>query len=554
MKRLLLLTIFAALFLRLWGLDKVPPELFGDELDVGYHAYSLLTTSRDYYGQLLPTYIHSFSEWRAPGLMYATVPFVAIFGLNEWGIRLPSAVFSVITLILLYFLTQKITGNNKIAFWSVLILTVSPWHIQYSRAAFEVSLLLMLLSLGVLFFVLGLKKNIYLAVSGVMFALTFYTYSTANLFTPLLLLLLFLTFKDRLKEIPKPALVFPSVLFILLSLPIGYQVLFGFAAERYNNFSIFTDSEIVRNINTKRAEGGDFFLTHVFHNKPLEWSRRILANYTSAFSPQFLFIDGDVTFRHSIHEMGQLYWVQLPLILLGIWSLLKRRSLASMFFLGWLLIAPISSSLTRDGAYHATRLILMLIPLTVISAYGLNELLELRKPKTKLIVLSIIFIFLVGQFIFYIYRYWVDYPKESWRWWHYGYKEAMQFMKEKETEYDIIAFNNTYEPALVRFLFWWQYPPDRFLGEFKSDKPQEGVLPGFNGFTLSNRYYFGVPQAADGGLANFVKPNILYLVSQRDEVAGDWDLEKAPPAGIKVLKTIRNPYNTPVFYVVTGVK
>jgi len=47
----LLLILFLATFLRFWQLDVVPPELFGDELDIGYHAYSLLKTGKDYYGQ-----------------------------------------------------------------------------------------------------------------------------------------------------------------------------------------------------------------------------------------------------------------------------------------------------------------------------------------------------------------------------------------------------------------------------------------------------------------------------------------------------------------------
>src|SRR3990170_1288457 len=114
--KIILFTIllFSAI-LRIWGLNKVPPELFGDELDVGYHAYSLLKTGRDYYGQLMPTYIHSFSEWRAPLLMYATVPFVATFGLNEWGVRLPSAVFGILSVYLLYLLVAKTLKNERLA-------------------------------------------------------------------------------------------------------------------------------------------------------------------------------------------------------------------------------------------------------------------------------------------------------------------------------------------------------------------------------------------------------------------------------------------------------
>src|SRR3989344_2294136 len=176
----LLTILFLAAFLRVWGLDKVPPELFGDELDVGYHAYSLLHTGRDYQGQFLPTYIHSFSEWRAPLLMYATVPSVAIFGLNEWGVRLPAAVAGVLSVYLLYIIVSELskrytpsTNHNSLGLIAAFLLAISPWHLQYSRAAFEASLLLTLILSAVLFFFRALRRPFFLTLSAIFFALTF---------------------------------------------------------------------------------------------------------------------------------------------------------------------------------------------------------------------------------------------------------------------------------------------------------------------------------------------------------------------------------------------
>ena len=150
----LVLIFSLAFFLRFYRLDHL--ELFGDELDVGYQAYSLLKTGRDYMGQKLPFYIHSFAEWRAPLLMYATAPFVGIFGLNEWGVRLPPVVFGLLDIFLLYCLVKLLTKNEKLALISAFILTVIPWHIHYSRTAFEATLLLALMLGGTILF---LKKN-----------------------------------------------------------------------------------------------------------------------------------------------------------------------------------------------------------------------------------------------------------------------------------------------------------------------------------------------------------------------------------------------------------
>lgn len=551
-KKIILAAILAlAAVLRVAGLDRVPPELFGDELDVGYHAYSLLKTGRDYYGQFLPTYIHSFSEWRAPLLMYVTTPFVGVFGLNEYGVRLPSAILGVLSIFLLYLLVKKTLRSERVALLAAFILAVSPWHLQYSRAAFEASLFLTLLLSGALLFLAGLSKNRWFYASAACFALTFYTYNTSNIFTPGLLLLLVLVNKNKLKTLAPKNLFGPATLFVLLSLPLVYHVFFGFAAERYGKFSLFTDTGIVDEINRKRTAGGDTYVEKILHNRPIGWGRRIAETYATAFSPQFLFMDGDITLRHSIQEVGELYWIQLPLLLFGaFWLLRKKDRKWAMFWFAWLLLAPIPASLTVDGARHATRLILMLPALTVITAVGAEAL--LRKRRLRKLTLVLVALIFLGEFTLYLHRYWVHYPQESWRWWQIGYKEAMTYMKENEENYRIVAFNNTYEPTLLRFLFWWEYPPSKFQDEFRGDKLKDDPFPNFNGFGLEERYFFGLPDHEIGGAPGFVTPDIIYLASHEHEAGGDWDWEKSPPPGVRVLKTARNLYGQPVLYVITG--
>ena len=76
MSWILSIILALGLFLRVGLLNRVPPELFGDELDVGYQAYSLLKTGKDMYSQILPIYIHSLSEWRSPELVYQAMQFI----------------------------------------------------------------------------------------------------------------------------------------------------------------------------------------------------------------------------------------------------------------------------------------------------------------------------------------------------------------------------------------------------------------------------------------------------------------------------------------------
>src|SRR3989304_1484349 len=99
---LLILVLVLATFLRLWRLDINPPGLTPDEAALGYNAYSILKTGRDEYGDLLPIIFKSFGDYKPGFYVYLTVPFVAVFGLNEWSVRLPSALSGVLAIFLIH--------------------------------------------------------------------------------------------------------------------------------------------------------------------------------------------------------------------------------------------------------------------------------------------------------------------------------------------------------------------------------------------------------------------------------------------------------------------
>ncbi|MEK7154701.1 MAG: glycosyltransferase family 39 protein [Patescibacteria group bacterium] len=514
-----------SLFLRVSLLNVVPPELFGDEIDVGYQAYSLLKTGKDLYGQILPTYIHSLSEWRAPLLMYATVPTVAAFGSNEWGVRLPSAIFGSLAPIILFLLVTETFKNwkLKIGICASIALAVMPWHVWYSRAAFETVLMLDLTMLGTLLF---LKKRFSL---GLLFlALAMYTYSTATLFIPLWIL--FLHFFTRTR--PK---ILSLVLLAVILTPLIFNTISGRASARFELLSVFNSSDIFKN---QQLRKDDTFLPIIWHNKFEYSARAFLNNYLRAFSTDFLFIRGDPVFRHSPQVTGQLLPLSAPFVVLGLWYLAKRKQ---WLWFVWLLLAPLPAALTADGGYHATRLFFMIPPLAVAMGAGFLQL-----PKSLgyflLLLLTINFIW-VGHY------YVVHYPKDASVWWHVGYKDVLTKLANISPDYSRVFINNTYEPSLERFLFWTKYSPALFHKSFIIDKPQAEVVPNYNGFTLDGKYYFGNFSKTD--YRSYLIPGSLYLISQRDNVDGDWDWRVSPPDNITVLATSTNLSNQPLFYLIT---
>ncbi len=553
--------IICAALLRLNALSKVPPALFGDEIDVGYQAYSLLKTGKDMEGRPLPFFVRSTAEYRAPLFIYSDVPFIAIFGLNEWGVRLSAAFWGLVSILGLYLLVNTLF-DTKVALISSAFMAISPWSIQYSRAAFEVTMLISFIIFGIYFYLLGLKKKYLLPISALLFGLTPYIYSTADVFVPLLILILLIINFKTIKDAKRWLTVALLVIF-LTSLPAFWYVLRGQASQRFQLVSIFQDSVLLDKIDLAR-KGEIYYKTDgtkvvmngssekVFYNKPAIFLQVFILNYLRAFSLPFLFSQGDPNLRQSIQEMGELYFADLLFILIGIRELFVDRNTRSrLLILGWLLISPIPAALTFDGGFHATRLFLMLPPLMILSALGAKYFLN-QKFLIKCIGGSIALL-LVINFIFYLHRYYLHYPIESWRFWQIGFKESMTYIADNQNNFNVIVMNNTYEPALERFLFYDKFDPALFQSLYHGEKLIKDIIPGVTGFNLGNKFYFGTLSGQYKGAEAFeriMKPGMLYLASARDETGGQ--ILSGEYSDFRVAKTVYDPLGNPIFYLLEG--
>jgi len=92
-KPLIAVLILAAV-LRFYHLGFNPPSPYWEEAALGYDAYSILKTGKDFHGHSWPLIaFESFGDYKPSLYFYATVPSVAIFGLNTFAVRFPSAFF-----------------------------------------------------------------------------------------------------------------------------------------------------------------------------------------------------------------------------------------------------------------------------------------------------------------------------------------------------------------------------------------------------------------------------------------------------------------------------
>jgi len=110
---LLIAIIILAAGLRLWQLGSVPPSPDWDEAALGYDAYSIMHTGRDEFGKFLPVVLRSFDDYKPALYAYLAIPTVAMLGLNIFAVRLPSALFGIISVIAVFYLVQELFRDFK---------------------------------------------------------------------------------------------------------------------------------------------------------------------------------------------------------------------------------------------------------------------------------------------------------------------------------------------------------------------------------------------------------------------------------------------------------
>lgn len=456
---------FLALFLRLYHLDDYP-ALNADEAALGYNAYSLLQTGQDEHGNPWPINFESFGDFK-PGLsVYLIMPFVYLFGLNELAVRIFPAMLGALTPIILYlFVIEMRVGktkysNNTLAILAGLLLAISPWHIHFSRGLWEVNIATFFILAGFLFAIHQPLSKKRLVISVIFFILSMYTYHATRVVAPILgLVILVINRKEYLAKFKE---LLPAVFVgLLLITPLVISLFSSEGLARAGGVSIFSDTGLVNRINERRNNYPDpnAFTVRLQHNRYVYYSIEFLGNLVSHFDPRFLFISGDEITRNKVPGMGQLYLFEAITVPIGILYIIKDRR-KWWIILAWLLIAPVPSALTYQ-APHALRSHNMMIPLTIISAFGLAKLIEKVKLSKKIVtfaVATIIGLSLLNYINSYYNRMAVEYPFSS----QYGVKELVQYIRSVESNYDRIYVTDRYDQPYILFLFYLQYPPADF--------------------------------------------------------------------------------------------
>ncbi|KKU92428.1 MAG: hypothetical protein UY21_C0001G0051 [Microgenomates group bacterium GW2011_GWA1_48_10] len=475
---ILLSIVLLGAFLRFYLLGKIPASLDWDEASIGDNAYSLLKTSSDEYGNRFPLSIRSFNDYKPPLYVYATIPSIALFGKNEFAIRFPSAFVGTLSILATFLLIQQLLNFRReknslhyciIALLISFLLAVSPWHIQFSRLAFEANLALFFSLCGWLFLTKFISQGRWWPIipSTLSYVLALYSYHSARLVVPLFLLGIGFYYHRILFARIKTVLVGLGLAIVLL-LPLALSTLQTTSLQaRWGEVSIFSSAGLRDTVKVTLDAQQEYWrqdklqgdrLARLIHTKFISYSRLLAKNYLDHFNFSFLFLEADGNGRHHAPGMGLLYLVEAPFLLYGGYLLLRRRPTYSFFLVWAFLVAPSAASLTADTP-HAVRSLSFLPSFQIITAFGLYSLLSKVKTLFRGPLLLLISLLFLANFYYFFHQYFVHFGIEHASSFQYGYKEMVAKVRALSGEFDQIYVTVKYDQPYIYFLFYGHSDP-----------------------------------------------------------------------------------------------
>lgn len=362
----LLSILVLATFLRFWELKSTPPGLYPDEAMNGNNVVEAMHN-----GALKVFYTDNNGR---EGL-FINIQGLAVkaFGSEPWALRSVSAVFGVLTVLGLFLLAREmfhpLSSRNRIALFASFFLATSFWHLNFSRIGFRAITAPFFLVWGLYFFFrfykdVGNPRSQMLsgAIGGLFFGLGFHSYIAYRVAPALLILPLIAGWKKIRRETCFPCISLIFVLFMTMAI---IPLMLYFTENpadflgRTSQISIFSMENPVKElaINTAKTVG-------------------------------MFWVYGDFNWRHNFSAHPQLNIIVgiffLIGILIAIRYLFKKSAdsterFNSLFLLFWIALMLLPVVISSEGLPHALRAIIVIPPVMILSAFGLDKILQFVK-------------------------------------------------------------------------------------------------------------------------------------------------------------------------------
>lgn len=486
-----IIILILGILLRLWELQKYPVHLSHDEVSQAYDAISIAKTGRDIYGNFLPTIFPSVGDYKSPFYTYATALVYLLIGNHEWMIRVVGVVFWILIIPAVFWFALRLTKDSKIALFAAFFTAISPSEIHFSRKSFEsgAGIFFVLIAFACLLTYLDeQKRSKWLYLGTIFSAFGMYTYFSHAIIIPLMIIVFILIFRKKFTWGFKKYLPVFS-LWILLVIPLIMIILTN-PGSRYRSQAVFItqDSTLESQLN-------------IIANDSLPFSRflqlkttgdAIFNRYLKQLSPEYLFGDGLGLTNQGAIDMGPLLFLQLPLLIMALFYLVRRTDFSNVYKLigVWIALGILPSGLTFE-AFSPHRMVIVFTLLNILSGIGAYWLWQKIKSlkRYKIVIFLFLTALLVFNEIYFFHIYFVNNPYEKSEYIQYPFKQISEFAWSQHDNVDLIVLDPLFggdapfvAPATQYYLaYFGNYPPAKFQKEYKiGHKERETIFDKFS--------------------------------------------------------------------------
>ncbi|WP_029323812.1 glycosyltransferase family 39 protein [Butyrivibrio sp. AE3004] len=444
-----------AIFSRLVFLGSTPSGLHVDEAGMAYDAYCLANYGVDRNLLSFPVYLINFGGGQSALYAYLAAIFVKFLGLNVWALRLPGAIFSLITLFAGEKIVRIICGEDSIAEYIYpIIFTCCPVFVMSARFGLDCNLMLGMttLFLYTMMRAIGSEKTGDYALAGLLAGATLYTYAISYAIMPLFLAVLFviLLVSRKLSALRVISFVIPLA---ILAAPLLVTQYVNINGKESIVFGIITMPALTF------YRGGEIIAPS-------------LTGLLNALKSVFLYDSLDY---NSIPAFGTMYYVTIPFIVIGmVRSIISIKDSAKIKTFGFAILPVlwfacellIGAMLGGDGP-NVNKMNGIFFTLAFFAAFGMETVLLLFSKKRKAMIasctlLACVFIGLSGAFFI---KYFGEYSDNLYLF-QKTIDEPLKVLEKEEYFVDkqvvFIHDNQPYIPPYIFFLLGTKLSPYDF--------------------------------------------------------------------------------------------
>jgi len=438
---LITIILIIGILVRVVGITEFPQGLNQDEASSGYEAYSLLTEGIDRNGKFLPVHFISWGSGQNVLYSYLMIPFIVIFGLTEFAVRLPMAIIGCISLLLTYFTLKKMKNKN-FALVGLAFLAICPWHIMKSRWGLESNLFPDLILIAVYFIIRAIdnKKMYNLYIASVVLGLSAYSYGTAYFFLPVFLIIL-LIYLVKTKQITVKSAIISFLIVGFIALPMVLFTIINTFDLPEINLPFITIPRLKANRYQEIAS--------VFSSEFLE---KTINNFTGSI--KMLIYQNDGLPWNSMNFFGITYIFTFPFTILGIiLSFSKKIDFKyKTIFNIWFIVSVLLLMICEP---NINRCNIIMIPIIYYSVLGIYYCIQ----KSTYIEISIFIVYLIS-FVMFLNSYF-----NSEEYFETDLKEVIEYVDTLNVD-EVYITDNITQPYIYT-LFYTKYNPKDYIETVK---------------------------------------------------------------------------------------